>query len=501
MRVLWAGTGAFDRFKVVFSAALVAVMILFGFVVNTIIVRTATMHAAEEGTIFLAGFLQPFIAPEANGAVFMPAARTALRRILPDAYISEEHVRVHFVLIRVWSPDGDLLFSSDDSRLPRPTAAIERALTDAFIQVEAEIDVAGAVASQHTSGEFIGMVAPLHRVGSEEVVALLEAYQDRGFIVGELHQVRRSMWTVIGIVSVILVGCLFLFAVRASRTIEAQRKDLVDGLDAAQRLAVENAALTARAEASRSQIAHSNDRYLERIGSDLHDGPLQTLSALLMALRALGPRIAQKREEPAHSGSDPVALALAVYDELREIASGLVLPDIKQGSLENAVLQAALRHEQKTGSSVDLATRGLPDEASPVLKINCYRIVQEALANAYKHAGGAGQKVRAIATESELRLIIADIGPGMPDRPKGGGLGLVGIRNRAAALKGRLTVRSEAGHGTQVSVTIPLAPRAGYDDDSDPDPESDPLRSELRAASMATSTRFRALSLSMRVDM
>jgi signal transduction histidine kinase len=71
-----------------------------------------------------------------------------------------------------------------------------------------------------------------------------------------------------------------------------------------------------------------------------------------------------------------------------------------------------------------------------------------------------------VATPTHLRLIITDSGPGLGTPPKGGRrLGLVGIRNRVAALKGNLEIRSAHGEGTCLRVTIPLVGQAGYEED------------------------------------
>jgi signal transduction histidine kinase len=466
----WRSLGIFDRFKVVFSLFLLAVMVLLGVAVNGIVVQAAAEHAAEEGSIFLGGMVQPLISPEGAEEILDESAKEALDRLLPQAYLSEDNVTVNFVLIRIWSMEGELLYSLNESQMEvaRPTAAIEMARNDTYVRLKPESDGIDPLMSRNPAEELIAMAAPLHRIGGSEVVAVLETYQDRAFISGELRQWRASTWSVIGLVSAILLGCLYLFAVRANSTIDAQQKELVEHLEGARRLAQENAKLTAAAEASRSRISQSNDRYLERIGSDIHDGPLQTLSALLMSLRALSASKRDRETVPTTSSTGPVSLALELYDELREIAAGLVLPDIKQGSLENAILQAAIRHEQKTGTSVYYRSRGLPENVADTVKVNCYRILQEGLTNAYKHAGGVEQSVYVVATPTHLRLIITDSGPGLGTPPKGGRrLGLVGIRNRVAALKGQLEIRSAPGLGTRLRVTIPLVGQEGYDEDQD----------------------------------
>ncbi len=103
------------------------------------------------------------------------------------------------------------------------------------------------------------------------------------------------------------------------------------------------------------------------------------------------------------------------------------------------------------------STRSLPEDASPILKITTYRILREAMHNSFKHAGGLGLKVRALASKTHLRLVVQDAGRGFsPEAADVGGLGMIGMRNRVEGLNGTFEVRSSPGRGTRIRVTISL---------------------------------------------
>jgi signal transduction histidine kinase len=102
------------------------------------------------------------------------------------------------------------------------------------------------------------------------------------------------------------------------------------------------------------------------------------------------------------------------------------------------------------------------DELFPEeLRINFYRIVQEALSNIMKHAQATEVNVHILRTDTDVVLSIRDNGRGFtPAAHTGqaglGGFGLTGMAERATLLGGRLKVRSEAGSGTMMTVEIPL---------------------------------------------
>jgi signal transduction histidine kinase len=98
--------------------------------------------------------------------------------------------------------------------------------------------------------------------------------------------------------------------------------------------------------------------------------------------------------------------------EMRGIAAGLSLPQLSELSLPETVIRAVRSHERRTGTQVELELESVPDQVPEPLKITVYRLVQEALNNAYRHAGGIGQQVRVNGQGSQLVVVVSDSGPG-----------------------------------------------------------------------------------------
>jgi signal transduction histidine kinase len=142
--------------------------------------------------------------------------------------------------------------------------------------------------------------------------------------------------------------------------------------------------------------------------------------------------------------------------EIRNISSGLSLPQLSTMSLGEAIALAVGMHQEHTGTKVHTAIDELPTDVPLPLKICAYRFVQEGLANAYRHAGAIDQRVAARSGRC-LEISVSDKGPGFA--PGGGiseGLGLTGMRARIEALGGTLSIVSEPGCGTRLTAQFDL---------------------------------------------
>jgi signal transduction histidine kinase len=108
-----------------------------------------------------------------------------------------------------------------------------------------------------------------------------------------------------------------------------------------------------------------------------------------------------------------------------------------------------------SGSATRLIVSGLPVMLDPGVELAAYRIVQEALTNARRHAPGAAVDVELRYADDGLRMRIRDNGPGPPPVPSEGGHGLLGMRERAAAVGGKLTTSAARGGGFLITARLP----------------------------------------------
>jgi signal transduction histidine kinase len=233
-----------------------------------------------------------------------------------------------------------------------------------------------------------------------------------------------------------------------------------------------NTQLDVKVRGAAAQTTAINERYLRRISSDLHDGPGQDLGFALMRLDS----IARSHEcAPASADSscnlrgelDTVRSGLeSGLADLRAISAGLRLPDISKLSNYDIAARAVRDYERKAGASVILTTEGYAGETALPVKITLYRLLQESLANGFRHAGGVDQRVRLSQAEDYLSVEIADGGPGFDPvkASTSGGIGLAGMRERVRALGGLFELHATPGQGTVINATLPVRVPGGDDE-------------------------------------
>ena len=198
--------------------------------------------------------------------------------------------------------------------------------------------------------------------------------------------------------------------------------------------------------------------------AELPDGPAQDLAlALLRMDHVLATAEACEQNDCNRSDGDDLRVVQRALDhslkEIRAIATGLGVPELDRLSPLEIVRRVAHAHERKTATKVDLDLTKLPEEAALPVKITLYRLVQEALSNAFRHAHGAGQRVQVRALAGQLDVEVSDTGAGFVRTDATGAeehLGLVGMRERVESLGGRFRIESRLGRGTRVIAQLPL---------------------------------------------
>jgi signal transduction histidine kinase len=152
--------------------------------------------------------------------------------------------------------------------------------------------------------------------------------------------------------------------------------------------------------------------------------------------------------------------------EVRATSSGLLLPHLGALTVAQTLEHVARGHQRRTGLAANIVQRNLPEQAPLATKIALYRIVQEALNNAWRHAEGAVPTVTVTGSEDRLVIEVADPGPGFDPAITQGSeshLGLVSMRERAESLGGQFHIDSAPGRGTRAIATLPLGNTGGTD--------------------------------------
>ena len=212
--------------------------------------------------------------------------------------------------------------------------------------------------------------------------------------------------------------------------------------------AVANAQSQAELAASRARVVATADETRRRIERDLHDGAQQSLVHTLITLK-LARRGLADADGPATAFLDQaLAHAERANTELRELAHGILPATLSRG-LEAALETLVARVDMPV--SLDVTAERLPAD----VEATAYFIVAEALTNTVKHARASTARVSVAVEAGALHVEVQDDGVGGAGTDAG--TGLLGLRDRAAALNGRFHVDSPPGGGTTLAVILPLS--------------------------------------------
>jgi len=145
---------------------------------------------------------------------------------------------------------------------------------------------------------------------------------------------------------------------------------------------------------------------------------------------------------------------------VRELSHDLYPPMLKQAGLAEVLRGYCNAFSHSRGIAASCDVDGSAADMSPGTALALYRIAQEALGNAAKHAALTRVDVRLLRIGGEVVLTVADDGQGyQPGRATDGGLGLVNMRERARQLGGTFELDSRPGRGTTVRVAVPFRMR------------------------------------------
>lgn len=262
------------------------------------------------------------------------------------------------------------------------------------------------------------------------------------------------------------VAGLFSLSKREPSFFNEEHVKLAEAMSSQASVAVENAILFEQMQASSVRMRSLSRRLVEvqeserrNIARELHDEAGQALTSLRLGLRLL--------EREIGGGGSVTARVAELVQRTDAVIEGLhrLAVDLRPASLDHVGLEAALRQYSRSagakfGLDVHFKARGFTDERLPsVVETALYRVVQEAMTNVVRHAGAKRVDVLAERRGDRVQVMVEDDGVGFDSllvRP-GEHLGLLGMRERAEALGGTLTIESRPGGGTTVVAEVPSA--------------------------------------------
>lgn len=440
------------QFLLAGGAVMLAAMLAVGFWVSARIEQGVVQNSANAAALYMESFVSPLSQDLGDAEGLSPPARQALHEIFANTTLGER-----VVAYKIWKPGGLVVEASDatlEGQRFEQSDDLRRAWTGTIAASFENLGDAEDAGEAALGVPLLEVYSPIREVWTGEIIAVAEFYERADDLARELADAQRKSWILVS--AVFLTSGLLLFGiVRAGgRTIERQQADLQAQLSETRRVSDQNRALRERVMAAANRSTAQAERVMQRVGHDLHDGVAQHLSLAGLRLDA-----ALAGGDGAEGATVRAALDAAMR-ELRAISRGLALPDLDHLGAAEVVARAVEDHRRAFGTEVILATGA---DAAPDLpyaaRLCLYRFVQEALANAHRHAGGAGVAVDFRALP-DVETTVSDLGSGFDPAVSmalraDGGQGLIGLRDRAETLGGQVRIDSAPGAGTRISLHLP----------------------------------------------
>jgi signal transduction histidine kinase len=443
-----------QRFLLVSLVAIVSGMFGMGWWVGEQIETQVVHQTAAYTALYVASVVEPSLQDLEAGQV-SPDTQAMLISLLQDTSLGQ-----HITAVNVWDVTGRVVFSTHPANIGRVfpvEGELRRALRGWVAAHVAVLDEPEHASLPDFGQRRLETYSPLRRAGSTEIIGAVEFYQTVDDLDQNIALAQQRSWLSVAAVTGLIYLVLAGFVRYASNTIRRQQTALTSQVGQLQLLLYQNQLLSDRVRRAARRSTSLNERFLRRISAELHDGPAQDLGLALLRLDHLRPNGAPPVEDfEVVQGSLQHAL-----QEIRAISAGLGVPALENTSLAEVATRAVRVHERRTRTSVALRLVGdLPDPAPLPVAITVFRLLQEGLNNAYRHAGGAGQAVTITCEAGQVVVEIADAGPGFDAAAATAAgdehLGLAGMRERVESLGGTFRIDTAPGAGARLVARLPL---------------------------------------------
>ncbi len=294
-------------------------------------------------------------------------------------------------------------------------------------------DVSDSFHASRLKNEISALEVRYRNAENQEKIARLEAENRQAQLAG--HNARLQFWLLAAVSFIVLASAVFfIFQYRSSRKVARQK---LKEMEQSQMLATSQAML------------EGEERERRRVARDLHDGLGGMLAGMKIRLSGMA------------SGGEDNALFSVIgqldhsVNELRRIARNMMPENLLKFGLDTA-LGDLCESMSTPATHIRYQSIGMVPGMPVQTQVTIYRIVQEALANAIRHADAREVLLQCSQDGSLFFITIEDDGKGfaLSEKEKAGGTGLANIRNRVHYLKGKLDITSVINEGTAINIEL-----------------------------------------------
>jgi signal transduction histidine kinase len=261
-----------------------------------------------------------------------------------------------------------------------------------------------------------------------------------------------------------IIGVLEVLNKKSGERFDENDGNILYALAGQAAIAIMNARLYQEVRDEKDRIIALEEDVRKELARDFHDGPAQTMSAMIMAIELIE-TVPEPLPESAVSGlAELKTMATKTLHQVRNVIFELRPVILKTQGLEPALRSYVERLREADEMNVHLKIEGLKDRLPARLEEICFSIIQEAINNVKRHADEKNVWLTAIRRGDELQVVVKDDGEGFDlaeverSYDREGKLGLLNMRERAEMIGGRLSIESAPGKGTTVTLDVPLPP-------------------------------------------
>lgn len=401
--------------------------------------RVARDEALREATRLTRVVADSVIAPQIDRSLVDgdPAAVARLDSLLAGGVLRDTIVRV-----KLWTPQG-LIVYSDEHRLVGRTVTPPAEVAEVARTGRPEADLSTPAEAENTferdRGRLLEVYVPV--VAADGTTLVAETYQSTGELAAASDSIWRSFLPVLLIALVALALSQLPLAWWYGRRSRAA--------------AIERVELLARAD-----LARQDER--SRIAADLHDSVVQDLAGVAFELAGNADQVCDRSpDQLADALRHGAEVSRSSIAQLRTLLVQLYPGEPSAFDLGRALQQLAADLKGR-GVKVDVAVEPFPVDQE--LRSLLYRAAQEGVRNVARHAAATRATISLTRSDGIATLLIEDDGQGMTpgdlvEQRAAGHIGLTLLADRVRTQHGELTISSEPGRGTRLTVWLPLEQR------------------------------------------
>ena len=262
-----------------------------------------------------------------------------------------------------------------------------------------------------------------------------------------------------------VIGVLQVLNKEPGKYFTPEDQEILTTFAAQSAVAIENARLYQSLREEHDRLIAVEEDVRRGLARELHDGPAQMLAAIIMSANFVQQAIAHESIEHAVAELDEMLpVAEKALRQVRTLLFNLRPVILETQGLVPALESYARRLRDAEGMNVVLNAEGEFGRLSHNAEVAVFTIVQEAITNAKKHARASRIDIDVAPEDGELVVVIRDDGVGFNTKDvsdgydERGSLGMLNMQERAEIVEGSLTVSSQTGQGTTITMRLPLAP-------------------------------------------